>query len=70
MSDIDDRDIPRPCSLSVGDMRKAVTKARKRNKVSGSARRAEIMEVIEAQIDNLDGTDALSDWAATLCLAD
>ena len=62
MSDIDDdREIARPCSLSVGDMRKAVTKARKRNKVTGPARRAEIMEVIEAHIDNLEGTDALED---------
>lgn len=60
MSDSDSpREIPRPCSLSVGDMRKAVTKARKRNKVTGPARRDEIMEVIEAHIDNLDGTDAL-----------
>ena len=60
MSDSDSpREIPRPCSLSVGDMRKAVTKARKRNKVTGPARRAEIMDVIEAHIDNLDGTDAL-----------
>ena len=39
MSDIDDREIARPCSLSVGDMRKAVTKARKRNKVTGSDER-------------------------------
>eukprot|EP01043_Picozoa_sp_COSAG02_P035159 COSAG02_NODE_2501_length_8672_cov_7.293246_4_plen_285_part_00 len=60
MSDSDSpREIARPCSLSVGDMRKAVTKARKRNKVTGPARRAEIMEVIEAHIDNLEGTDAL-----------
>ena len=62
MSDIDDdREIARPCSLSVGDMRKAVTKARKRNKVTGPARRAEIMDVIEAHIDNLEGTDALEE---------
>ena len=62
MSDMDDdREIARPCSLSVGDMRKAVTKARKRNKVTGPARRGEIMEVIEAHIDNLEGTDALEE---------
>ena len=46
MSDIDDREIPRPCSLSVGDMRKAVTKARKRNKVTGPARRADEFIVV------------------------
>ena len=62
MSDSDSpREIARPCSLSVGDMRKAVTKARKRNKVTGPARRAEIMDVIEAHIDNLEGTDALEE---------
>eukprot|EP01043_Picozoa_sp_COSAG02_P059085 COSAG02_NODE_7463_length_3000_cov_1235.366770_1_plen_115_part_10 len=64
MSDSDSpREIARPCSLKVRNMRKAVTKARKRNKVTGPARRAEIMEVIEAHIDNLDdpATDALEE---------
>ena len=51
-------DIPRPCSITVADMRKAVTKARKRNKVTGPAKRAEIMAVIEAHIDNLNGPEA------------
>ena len=50
--------VARPCSLSVANMRKAVTKARKRNHVTGPARRAEIMAVIEQHIDNLDGPDS------------
>ena len=48
-------DIPRPCSITVADMRKTVTKVRKRNKVTGPAKRGEIMAVIEAHIDNLNG---------------
>jgi hypothetical protein len=57
------REIARPCSISVANMRKAVTTARKRNKVTGPAKRAEIMAVIEDHIDNLDGpeADALED---------
>eukprot|EP01046_Picozoa_sp_COSAG06_P092298 COSAG06_NODE_38534_length_422_cov_1.095975_2_plen_57_part_01 len=55
MSDSDENSprgsIPRPCSLTVGDLRKAVTRARKRNHITGPANREQMMLVGEAHAD-------------------
>jgi hypothetical protein len=55
MSDSDENSprgsIPRPCSLTVGDLRKAVTRARKRNHITGPANREQMMLVGEAHAE-------------------